>query len=330
MNKSAASKNRKGTKPETGAVLRKSARGGIRYWFQQHQETAVDSLSRLIGEPGSSLLTWSVIGIALALPLCLMLFLQNLQKLDASLDEAGNISLFMVMGISDERLSEVRDTIAAMGEVANATAVSADQALVEFQSGSGFGNALEGLDENPLPAVVIVTPDMANADSLQALAFELENLPDVDSAQVDLEWVQRLYGIIDVARRLTLGLALLLCLGVVLAVGNTIRLAIENRRDEIVVVKLVGGTNAFVARPFLYTGVWFGVGGGLIAALLALLAFLLLSGPLGRLLALYDSDFSLSGLSISGLLALVMVSGALGLAGAWLSVMRHLRKIEPR
>lgn len=332
MNKPAQARKGAAKNPAPGkaATARPASRKGGRPLFIQHQAAAVDSLSRLLREPGASFLTWAVIGIALALPLCLLLFLQNLQQLNASLEEAGNISLFMAMDAGDAQLEESRQDILAMPEVAAVEVISAAQALAEFQTSSGFGNALEGLEENPLPPVLVVTPEYAGPEALPALAARLETLPGVEYAQVDLEWLQRLYAIIGLAERVTTGLALLLCLGVVLVVGNTVRLAIENRRDEIVVVKLVGGTDAFVSRPFLYTGFWYGVGGGLVAVLLAMAAFLLLAGPLTRVLALYDSDFSLTGLTASDLLALLAVAGGLGLAGAWVSVLRHLRRIEPR
>lgn len=231
--------------------------------------------------------------------------------------------------LAESDLQAVGERIQAYPGVASVSLITADQALAEFQEASGFGNALEGLDDNPLPAVIVVNPTDESAETVQQLAMTLDAMPEVAMAQVDLEWLQRMYGIVGLARRFTMGLALLLALGVVLAIGNTVRLAIENRRDEILVVKLVGGTDAYVSRPFLYTGIWFGVGGGVIAAVLALLAFLFLSGPFGRLMALYDSDFALSGLTMSDLLLLLIVTGGLGLAGAWVSVLRHLRRIEP-
>ena len=298
-------------------------------WFQQNQETAVDSLSRLMVEPGSSFLTWSVIGIALALPVCLLLFLQNLQQLNRSLDQAGNISLFMDIAISEAALENNRREIEAMEEVLTVTAISAETALVEFQATSGLGNVLENLDENPLPPVLVVTPAETALGSLPVLAGELDARPDVEYVQVDLEWVQRLFAIIGFAERLAAGLALLLGLGVILAVGNTVRLAIENRRDEILVMKLVGGTDAYVARPFLYTGIWYGIGGGLISIFLVLIVFLFLSGPLSQLLTLYGSDYSLAGISVSNALLLLVTAGGLGFIGACVTVIRQLKNIEP-
>jgi len=307
----------------------RSARSGGGSIFSQHQTVAVDSLWRLLSEPASSLLTWSVIGIALALPLCLALFLENLQQLDDSLDEAGNISVFMSMDVTPEILNDTAVSMGMRSDVAGFSVVTSDAALEEFQAASGFGEVLSGLDDNPLPSVIVVIPAVQDSEQLTVLADALTLFPGVESVQIDLEWVQRMYAIFNLAERFTLGLAVLLCLGVILAVGNTVRLAIENRRDEILVVKLVGGTDAYVARPFLYTGIWYGVGGGLIAALLALLAFLFLTGPVSRLMTLYESDFALSGLGFSDLLVLLVVSGGLGLTGAWLSVLRHLRRIEP-
>ena len=299
-------------------------------WLQQHQLVAVDSLLRLLREPGASLLTWSVIGIALALPLCLLLLLQNLQQVNTGVDAAGDISVYMALDADDGALQNALNAAAVMTGVANVTLVTAAEALQEFQATSGYGNVLEGLEENPLPAVLVVTPATTDAATAETLVTQLQLLDAVDTVQVDLAWVQRLNSIVQLARRITSGLALLLGLGVILAIGNTVRLAIENRRDEILVVKLVGGTDSYVSRPFLYTGLWYGVGGGLVALLLVLGALLFLGGPLARLVVLYGSEFTLSGISASAILVLLAIAGALGLAGAWLSVLRHLRHIEPR
>ena len=153
---------------------------------------------------------------------------------------------------------------------------------------------------------------------------------EVAEALLDMEWLQRLNSLMHLSRRLVQIVGGLLVLGVLLILGNTIRLAIENRREEIVVVKLVGGSNAFVRRPFLYTGLWYGVGGGVLAGLLVSLALWFLQQPVADLAKLYGSDFRLRGLGIMGGLNLVVLGGLLGLAGAWLAVTRHLVHIQPR
>jgi cell division transport system permease protein len=155
-------------------------------------------------------------------------------------------------------------------------------------------------------------------------------LPQIDQAVLDLEWVQRLYSMMALGKRLVIALAALLALGVLLVVGNTIRLAIESRRDEIVIVKLVGGTNAFVRRPFLYTGLWYGLGGGILAWLIIGFGLFWLSSPVAELAGLYRSQFELQGLGIGDSLMMWLCGGLLGLAGAWLAVSRHLGAIEPR
>jgi cell division transport system permease protein len=142
-------------------------------------------------------------------------------------------------------------------------------------------------------------------------------------------WVKRLYQFMELGQRLVWALATLLGLAVLLIIGNTIRLSIESRRDEILVVKLVGGTDAFVRRPFLYTGIWFGLGGGIIAWLLLSMGLYWLSGPVETLISLYGSDFVLQGLSLSDSLMLIFDGVILGWLGAWLAVSRHLTKIKP-
>ncbi len=298
--------------------------------FRNHQQVAVDSLDRLLGTLTSSLMTWAMIAIALALPLSLLLFLQNLQQFGSDLDEAGQISVFLDITISPERIATIQRELDQRTEILSTQLITADNALLEFRESSGFGDILDGLDENPLPAVLIVTPLSQQVSEIRTLISSLQDYEGVDSVQFDLEWLQRLYEILNLAQRLTYMLGVLLGVGVALVVGNTVRLAIENRRDEIVVVKLVGGTDAYVARPFLYTGLWYGIGGGLIACMLVLIAQLLLRGPLARLSGLYEGGFEFIGLGIDSFFWVLLISGLLGWLGAWLSVLRHLRTIEPR
>ena len=281
-------KHRDNIKQQSKAAAKKSGNSiasRISNSFRNHQQVAVDSLDRLLASISGTLMIWIMIAIAMALPLFLLLFLQNLQQFGSDLDEASQISVFMNTTTEMPRLEQLRDELLGRSEIQNVEIISAETALQEFQASSGFGDILSGLDENPLPPVLLVTPLAQDAAVLQPLLASLQDYPEVDEVQFDLDWLQRLYGILNLAQRLTYMIGLLLALGVALVVGNTIKLAIENRRDEIVVVKLVGGTDAYVSRPFLYTGLWYGAGGGLIACVLILLAQLILQGtriPSGR------------------------------------------------
>lgn len=302
--------------------------GGFAAAFEQHQATATDSLLRLLFDPVASLLTWAVIGIALALPLSLLLLLQNLQQAGANLDETGGISLFMERNLTQGQLDDVAARLMASNDIAQVELITADEALAEFQASSGFGEVLEGLEENPLPAVFLVSP--APGSNVTRLQSDLSALAGVDVAQLDLAWVQRLNALVTLAKRIAVLLALMLGVGVVLVIGNTVRLAIENRRAEIVVVKLVGGTDAYVSRPFLYTGLWYGVGGGLLAVLLVAFALFLLQGPVSALMQTYKAEFRLQGLGITNSFLVLLGAALLGWLGAWVSVLRNLRAIEPR
>lgn len=302
----------------------------VRSRFAQHQDVAVDGLLRLLLEPLASLLTWIVIAIALALPLTLLLLLQNLRQVGGGLDQVSTISLFMRANVSEQMLEEITADFSMLSNVAAARLITADQALQEFEHNSGLGEALQGLDANPLPAVILVTPSVNSQAEVEVLHKELAANPNVEYAQLDLRWLQRLNAIVELASRMAVVLAMMLGVGVILVIGNTIRLAIENRRAEIVVIKLVGGTDAYVSRPFLYTGLWYGVGGGLLAVILIDAVMFGLRGPVANLAGVYDSNFSLTGLGISNSFLVVATAGALGWLGAWVSVLRHLRAIEPR
>jgi cell division transport system permease protein len=209
--------------------------------------------------------------------------------------------------------------------------ITADQALAEFRTSSGFGKALDALDTNPLPNTLIVTPTLAAStpEGTTALKTSIETAADVDTVQLDTEWVQRLNAMLDVMRRVLWLTGGLLGLSVVLVVGNTIRLDILNRRDEIEVMKLVGATDGFARRPFLYSGFWYGLGGGVGAVIVVAIAVGALSRPLEHLASLYGSQFHLMGLRFGLVVRILGVSVALGWLGSWIAATRHIRAVEP-
>lgn len=316
---------------EGASVSRTDLRGHAKAWIQHHRLSAADSLMRVLDSPGSSVLTWLVIGIALALPVGLNVALDNVSQVSAGWDSPAQISLFLQGEVSPDRLRELEGELGARQDVSKTRVISREEALDEFRSLSGFADILASLQQNPLPDLILVTPDAAlDGPAVSALRVELQGNSDVAEAVLDMEWLQRLNSLMELSRRLVLAIGGMLVVGVMLILGNTIRLAIENRRDEIVIVKLVGGSNGFVRRPFLYTGLWYGVGGGVLAALLVSVALWSLEKPISDLAMLYESAFQLSGLGVMGSLNLVILGGLLGLAGAWLAVSRHLARIQPR
>ncbi|MBE9538495.1 MAG: ABC transporter permease, partial [Proteobacteria bacterium] len=277
-------------------------------WLRHHRLSAADSLRRVLEQPWSSLLTWMVIGIALALPVGLNVALDNAQLVSADWDSPAQISLFLKTDVSAKEAGQLQRELADNDKISGAVLVLKDDALEEFRQLSGFADVLASLDQNPLPNLILISPDAGlGPTAVQALQDELLARPQVEQAVLDMEWLQRLNSVMELSRRIVLAVGSMLVLGVALILGNTIRLAIENRREEIVIVKLVGGSNAFVRRPFLYTGLWYGVGGGIIAAGLVALSLWLLEEPARNLAGLYQSDFALQGLGVMGGLNLVIL-----------------------
>jgi cell division transport system permease protein len=300
-------------------------------WLLRHAQMSLSSLGRLSRRPVSTAMTAAVIGISLALPGGLHLLVDNVRQLSSSWDGSASISLFLSEEVSDEQAETVRKQVALRADVAETRLIDRDQALQEFRRLSGFGEAIELLDHNPLPAVVLVRPgnSIQGADAVAGLAEELRGYREIEIAQVDLQWVERLGAITGTIERAVLILAALLAGAVLLIVGNTIRLEIQSRHSEIEIVKLVGGTDAFIRRPFLYEGIWYGLLGALIGLLLVLGSLYLLDGPVKRLAGLYESEFTLAIIDPASLLGVILGGPLLGLAGAWLAVGRHLAQIQP-
>ncbi|HTN31496.1 MAG TPA: permease-like cell division protein FtsX [Pseudomonas sp.] len=318
--------------PSAGKPVRRgpSLSSQLHSWLDSHRASLRDSLGRLWQQPFGSFFTCLVMAIALSLPMGLALLLDNVERLSGTWQHAARISVFLEMNVSDAEGQALRDDIAGMPQVQRADWISRDQALTEFQAVSGLAETLRELPDNPLPGSVLVTPGSVDKAELESLRQRLAELPGVELAQLDLLWVERLGAILALSDRFLFGVTVLLVLTLLLVIGNTIRLHIENRRREIEVIKLVGGTDGYVRRPFLYLGALYGLGAGLLAW--AVLAFGLawLNSAVVRLAGLYDSDFSLIGVPWADGVSLVFGALLLGYIGAWLAVARHLRELAPR
>lgn len=320
------------SKQESGArVSRVRLSHKINAWVEDQRRVAKDSIRRLLAKPVNSMVTIAVISIALALPVGFYVALANVHDLGERWHASTQISLYLDKRASDKAIENLRVDLSLWPEIETLKVINKEQALEEFKASSGFADVLKHLDENPLPVVFEVLPiaDYNNSEKAYDLLKKLQQQPLVEMAQLDMEWLQRLSLMLQIGQRMAFALVLLLSLGVLLIVGNTIRLEIEGRRDEIIVVKLVGGTDAFVRRPFLYSGLWYGLAGGIVASIIVALAGYLLSGPVIKLAGLYQSDYQLQGLSFYDTLSLWGMAALLGYFGAWLSVSRHLDELEP-
>ncbi|MCC5858817.1 MAG: ABC transporter permease [Ectothiorhodospiraceae bacterium] len=303
----------------------------LRAWAADHVRAGLGALGRLSRTRLASGMTAAVLGIALALPTVFMLLLQNIENAAGDWDRGTRISLFLGVGLDEPAYRAMADELAGHARIRHTRVITPEEALEEFRTLGRMEATLELLDDNPLPPLIVVTPqaELPAAD-LEHLLDELRGYEGVEQARLDLEWVQRLQAIMELVRRGIWLVAVLLALTVVLVVGNTTRLAIENRREEIVIAKLIGATNAFIRRPFLYEGIWYGLGGGVLAVVLVEAGRAALVGPARELSRLYDAGPLLQGLGAGGIGWVLLCGMLLGLLGSWLAVGRHLSAVEPR
>ncbi len=302
----------------------------MRRYVALHIENFFGAAARMARQPFATLLTVLVIAVALALPSGLRVIVNNADTLSESWQSVADFTVFLELGVDEERAAEIANDIEARTDVASVRFITADDALVEFREKSGFGDALDALDENPLPHTLVVRPASGVATDLDALLQYLDGLEETELVQLDTEWVARLRSLLALTQRVLDIATVVLGVAVLVIIGNTIRLEINNRSNEIEVMKLVGGSDGFIRRPFLYLGFWYGLVGSVLAALLIAGSLLLLRGPVATLADLYGSTFSLAGLSPLELAILGASGGVLGWAGAGLAAARHLRAIEPK
>ena len=313
-------------------ITKVSFLGRVAAFFQQHFQQIFTSFSELWKTPFATLMTILVLGVALSLPSVFHVLYKNTERAVGQWDKASEISLFLKKDISAQRVQVLINKLGLYKEIETVTHITSHQALQEFKEMSGFSKALSYLDENPLPDVLVVVPvkQAMNIASSKLLVAKLKREQDVDLVRVDIDWIEKLHAILSVIVDIVIAIAILLLLSVLLVVSNTIRLNIVNQRSEIEVLQLVGATNSFIQRPFLYVGVWYGLLGGLIAWLLTWGLVQWLQSGVISLMGLYHVDFQISIMNLQEAALLIAVSSFLGFIASYISVKQYLLKIEPK
>ncbi|CAA9891775.1 Cell division protein FtsX [Candidatus Methylobacter favarea] len=296
-----------------------------------HAHALFSSLGRLAASKFTSIMTITVLAIAISLASGFYLLVANLQQLTGNLETSNRISLFLKDNVSAAKASKFADSIRKKADVQEVKLITKDQALKEFQTYSGFGSAINALEKNPLPIVLEVIPQniLEDRQEFENLLENFRQEPDVDFAQMDMQWVKRLQSFMDMARRGGMLLSVLLGVGVLFITGNTIRLELYNRREEVVIAKLVGATNAFIRRPFLYSGFWIGFFSGVAAWFIVTIMMLILRQSVEKLSELYDGAFHMLFLSFTETLAMLFISSLLSISGSWIVVSFQLQQLKP-
>lgn len=303
----------------------------IKNYFLRHVQNCIGSLGNMTRQPFASAMTITVIGIALAMPSGLNVLVRNGQALAGGWEGIRDFSVYLKPGNSLDNASQLRDQLSQLDVVDSARLIPADEALIELQNDTAFSEILAALDDNPLPHTVVIRPKPeATPEALKDFQNDLVARPNVDLVKLDTEWLERLNAFLELARRAVWIAAVLLVGAVIVIIGNTIRLDIQNRRAQIEVSKLLGASDGFVRRPFLYTGFWYGLCGAVFALLLLSFSLWVISGPVERLVELYGGGFQPIG--VDRVTLLTMLAGGLlaGLGGAWMAVARHLSDIQPK
>lgn len=301
------------------------------YFWVHNLRQIITSIGEIWRTPVASAMTIAVMGLSLTLPATLHIIVKNVQSINLEWDSASEISLFLNDDLSEQQISSAIRRIRSYDEVESLRYISKQDAIVEFKSLSGFGEALDYLDTNPLPASFIVTPNKYHrqADPAKMLLAKLEKEREVDFGKLDIDWLTRLNAIVSMLEEAVITVALLLMVSVVLIIGNTIRLSIISRREEIEVMKLVGATESFIQRPFVYTGIWYGLMGGFVAFIIVTFVIWWMQSAIADISGLYMADFLIEGLTLKEFAGLMIIASGLGFSGAFWSVHRHIKEIEP-
>ncbi len=303
---------------------------GLGTWFKHHQSACKNAIKRLISTPLSSIFTIFVVAIALSLPAALQVAIKNLEAGRNTVNEQAKIALYLQMGTTQEEVNALIDQLKNNELILDIHYISPEQALEDFQQASELGNTLNTLKNNPLPAAIIVTPNTQklNVDDLNLLIADFQELEAVELAQIDIKWLKKLFSIIDLAKHFAIGTSIFLIFAVLVLIGNTIKNLGQSFQEEIAISKLVGATDAYVRRIFLYTGLGYGLIGSITALLFVFIGVLWITPQLNELATLYNTNISIIPLDLSDMLSLMGIGTILGLGGAWVAANRLINELS--
>lgn len=301
-------------------------------YLLNHAHGLFSSLGRLTRTPFTSAMTILVLAVAIALAGSFYIVVANIQQLTGNLEASNQMSLFLKDNITDSAGQKLADQLRQHPSSESVKFITKKQAMEEFKANSGFGEALTALDTNPLPSVIQVQPknSLDSNEDIEKLMTEFKQLPQVDFVQVDMQWIERMQTIMLIASRAVFLVSVLLGFAVTFITGNTIRLELHNRRDEVYISKLVGATLSFIQRPFLYCGFWLGFIAGFSAWLIITVMLLIVESPVEKLSTLYNSNFELQFLGFFEFLLLLLLASGLAVLGSWAVLHYQLRQLKPQ
>ncbi len=300
---------------------------GLRAWARRHAFSFLSSLGSLTRQPIASSMTVIVLAVALTLPTALYVTLDNVERISQNWERLDTISAFLSEDVGESEAMRLASRLSNWSEIASVDPISPKTGLAELSGQLDLGDLGDRIEDNPLPWVLEIYPT-SGAD-MAVLVHRVERESEIEMTVVDLQWLERLDAILEVINQLIVLLALLFAIGVAFITANTIRMDIQNRREEIEVMALVGATAGFVRRPFLYSGLWYGLLGGALAWLLIRTGLIVLSAPIARLSGSYQTEFQLHAPGPEVTAILILGSGLFGIIGSWLVVSQHLRRINP-
>ncbi|MGO1296110.1 MAG: permease-like cell division protein FtsX [Vibrio sp.] len=316
-------KNKKAPKSNPGKRLKTD-----RYFTVQWKQ-AKASFRQLWQRPLGNIMTLAVISMALTLPSCFYLVSKNLSAVATQMSDSSQVSVYMDEGVSEARVMLLKDEIEQRDDVSAVKYISPQQGIDDLSANAGFEQAISLLDSSVLPAVLVITPTTDQKQAVKSLASAVQKQSGVADVRLDEDWLSKLDAIRSLASILVMSLSILMLVSVFLIVGNTLRFNVQANKDEIQTMKLIGATDGFILRPYLYSGMWFGIIGAIVAWVMTMGITLLLSHAVTQLADLYDSHFSILGLGLEDSLLLIMLGTLIGCIAAKVSASRHLKEIEP-
>lgn len=307
----------------------------MRSYIARHFQVMISTLGDMARSPANTINTTLIVAISLLLPLFLYVVVKSSEGLSESWQGRPQISVFLQANVTTNEAQLIFQEVQLHPSIELAEFVTPKQALEEFRllsRNSSLDEELAFIGENPLPPSIVLMPNNLSTtpSALKDLTEQLEKIEGIDNIRLDLDWTQRFNAILSVVKRAGLLLSVLLAVALILIVGNTIKLLIYNRRDEIEIAKLVGATNTFVRRPFLYFGSMIGFFGSILALIFLLISANLIDQPLAELASMYQSKSILHSLSAAEILAVLGIGPALGWLAARWSVAQHLWRIRPQ